>query len=230
MTARDWWLALSVAATAIGPGAVQAGLAGRAAREAAEKVARRFGRGAAPAAVGPLAGRVEALAARHGGGAASTRHGRLAGPVVEAMGVPTARALAALAPRNARRLAMMTESGELARIGRTGELLAVVGRSGDRAMDFVWRHKGALTVGTVLAAFLADPAPFLDGSRDLAGVAASAAVGTVAEAPDRVVAAAAGRLDWEFVVASWVVLVTAALAMKACRDWRRTPDAGRLRR
>ena len=31
-------------------------------------------------------------------------------------------------------------------------------------MAFVWRHKGALAVGSVLAAFLADPGPFIGGT------------------------------------------------------------------
>ena len=232
MTGRDCCAALVAIATVAGPLPSHAGLIGKAAREMAGRVVRRLGRGAAPAAVGPLAGRAEALAARHGDGAAVAllRHGRFAGPTLAAMGAPAAKALGVLSPRNARRLAMLAESGELARIGRTGEVLGVVGRSGDRAMDFVWRHKGALAVGTVLAAFLADPEPFLDGSRDLAGVAASAAVGTAAEVPGRVAAEAVRRLDWTLVAGPWVMLVTAALAMKACRDWRRAPDGERARR
>ena len=34
-------------------------------------------------------------------------------------------------------------------------------------MDFVWRHKGALAVTTVLGAFLAEPETFLGGGREL---------------------------------------------------------------
>ena len=84
------------------------------------------------------------LGAAHGDDAALAlmRHGALAEPLVAGLDRPAARALAALAPRQARRLAILADSGELARIGRTSELLAVVARFGDRAMAFVWDHKG----------------------------------------------------------------------------------------
>jgi hypothetical protein len=55
---------------------------------------------------------------------------------------------------------MLAEDGTLARTGRWSELLAVIGRYGHRALTFVWRNKGALTVTTVVTAFLDDPEPF----------------------------------------------------------------------
>jgi hypothetical protein len=58
---------------------------------------------------------------------------------------------------------------------RTEELRTRVGRYGDRAPDFVRRYKGARAVSAAPAAFLADPEPFLDGSRGLAEEAASTA-------------------------------------------------------
>ena len=76
--------------------------------------------------------------------------------------------MSAVGPKNARRLAMLVEDGSLRRMGRVEEVLGVVERHGDRALDFVWRHKGALAVGSVLAAFLNDPGPFLGGTRQLA--------------------------------------------------------------
>jgi hypothetical protein len=48
---------------------------------------------------------------------------------------------------------MLAEDGGLARSGRWDELLAVIERHGDRALDFTWRHKGALAVATVLGRF-----------------------------------------------------------------------------
>jgi hypothetical protein len=89
--------------------------------------------------------------------------------VIEATGTPGARVLAGLSSRNARRLAMLTEDGTLIQIGRQDELLSTIERHGDRALDFVWRHKGVLVVGTLLAAFLKDPEPFLSGARELGG-------------------------------------------------------------
>ena len=52
---------------------------------------------------------------------------------------------------------MLAEDGTLARSGRWDELLAVIERHGERALDFTLRHKGALAVATVLGTFLAEP-------------------------------------------------------------------------
>jgi hypothetical protein len=111
------------------------------------------------------------------------------------IGVPAAQTLAVLSPRQARRLAILADTGELARIGRTRALLEVVERFGDRAMEFVWRHKAALAVSAVLTAFLADPQPFLEGARDLASVAAMAVVQPLAQVTGRVAVAAVQSLD-----------------------------------
>ena len=59
-----------------------------------------------------------------------------------------------------RRLAMLAENGTLARTGRWSELLVVIEHHGNRALTFIWRNKGALTVTTVLETFLADPEAF----------------------------------------------------------------------
>jgi hypothetical protein len=116
------------------------------------------------------------LVARHGDDAARAlvRHPGLARQVIETTGAPGARALAGLSAQNARRLAMLAEDGTLIRIGRQDELLSAIERHGDRALDFVWRHKGVLVVGTLLAAFLQDPEPFLSGARELGGGVTSA--------------------------------------------------------
>jgi hypothetical protein len=113
------------------------------------------------------------------------RHGARPAGLESGLGPGAGRALQALGPRQARRLRILAADGTLARLGRTDELLAVVARRGDRAMDFVWRHKGALAVSATLAAFLADPGPFLDGSRALAGHAAEAATRPAANAIGR---------------------------------------------
>ena len=157
--------------------------------------------------------RQRALVAPHGEAAARVllRHGRLAEPLLVAHGRPTARALASLSSRNARRLAILDETGDLAKIGRTDAVLALVGRQGDRAMDFVWHHKGALAVGVVLTAFLADPGPFLDGTRDLAEATVTAAVPPVAEVPGQLAQAAFRRLDCG-TVGRCLLALTAALA------------------
>ena len=105
------------------------------------------------------------LIARYGDAAAEAmlKHPGIAEPLIETLGQPGMSALNAIGARGGRRLAQMAEDGSLMRIGRTCEVLAIVERFGDRAMDFVWRHTGALTVASVLAAFLADPEPSVHG-------------------------------------------------------------------
>jgi hypothetical protein len=155
-----------------------------------------------PQAAG-LVSRREALAlvARHGDGIAEAllRHPGIAEPLIGRLGDPAVDALRAIKPRNARRLALMQQSGELARIGRTGELLGVIAQYGDRACDWIWRNKGGLTMASVLAAFLADPEPFLDGARDLAGLVAEAAIRPIAEVPKAVATEAARRTNWALI-------------------------------
>jgi hypothetical protein len=112
-----------------------------------------------------------------------------------------------LTPRNARRLTMLAEDGTLTRTGRWSELLAVIERHGDRAMDFVWRHKGALAVSTILAKFLAEPEVFLGGGRELIGGAAREATQPLVDAAD----AAASR--WMSIARSVVVVGLAWLVL-----------------
>jgi hypothetical protein len=97
-------------------------------------------------------------------------------------------------------------------------LRTLVGRYGDRALDFVWRHKGALAVSAALAAFLADAGPFLDGSRTLAGCAASAAARPVADALGWRLARIAP--DARAVGAASLGLLAAIALGKAIRDRR----------
>jgi hypothetical protein len=177
-------------------GPARADLAGKAAREVAE----RLGRG--------LRGAASRRAARHVDDAARavTPHLKV-GMTLVPLARSSRRAMAGLAPRNARRLAILAEDGTLARSGRWGELVAVIERHGDRAMDFIWRHKGALTVTTVLGTFLADPEAFLGGGRELIGGAAREATQPLADVAD----AAASR--WRNIARSVVVVGLAWLVL-----------------
>ena len=109
---------------------------------------------------------------KHGDEAAEAmiKHKAIAEPLIDGFGQPAARALRSVSTPNARRLAMMAD-GDLAKIGRTRELMGVIGRYGDNGMNWVWRHKGALATAAVLTAFLNDPEPFINGTVDLAQVA-----------------------------------------------------------
>ena len=177
-------------------GPARADLAGTAAREVAE----RLGRG--------LRGTAARRAVRHVDDAARAVAPHLnVGMTLVPLARSSSRAMAGLAPRNARRLAMLAEEGALARSGRWGELVAVIERHGDRAMDFIWRNKGALAVATVLGTFLADPEAFLGGGRELIGGAAQEATQPIAIVAD----AAASR--WMGIARSVVVIGLAWLAL-----------------
>lgn len=110
-----------------------------------------------------------ALIGRYGDDAASAliKHQGIAEPLVESMGRPAVQALGAIGARSGRRLAIMAEGGELATLGRTPEVLGIISKYGDPAMEFLWRNKGTLAVGTALTAFLANPQPFIDGTIQL---------------------------------------------------------------
>jgi hypothetical protein len=118
---------------------------------------------------------------------------------------------------------MMLETGELAVIGRTPEVLGVIGKYGDPAMEFLWRHKGVLGSGAVLAAFIADPEPYLAGVKNITEVVAENTLKPLAEVPATVAREAAGEVarstNWTLIF-SLVVLVPGGLA--ALRSWRRS--------
>ena len=114
---------------------------------------------------------------QHGDEAANVlvRHPGVAEPLLERSGGQAVKALSAIDPRNGRRLAMLMD-GELANAGRHPELLGVVAKHGDGAVNFLWQNKATLAGGAALVAFLADPEPFLNGTRDIASVAGETVV------------------------------------------------------
>src|SRR5439155_10907996 len=80
--------------------------------------------------------------------------------------------------------------------GRAPEILAVIEKFGDRACDFLWRNKGTIFLASVLAAFLHDPQPYLDGVKQL-----------VVQPATQVAQDAVGRTNWTLVVIVVVVIV-----------------------
>ena len=103
----------------------------------------------------------------------------------------------------------------LARLSRPRDLLEMISRYGDRAMDFVWKHKGSLAVTAVLAAFLADPEPFLNGAKDLAKVVGEKAIRPVAEVPGRVAEIAARQVNWTAVIFVVLLLTTGIAVLRS---------------
>jgi len=52
--------------------------------------------------------------------------------------------------------------------GKSSQILAVLEKYGDRACSFIWRNKGVIFSGAVLAAFLADPVAYFEGVKKIA--------------------------------------------------------------
>jgi hypothetical protein len=165
------------------------------------------------------------LVLRHGeeAAAALVKSRGVALPAVESLGKPAIRAFSAIgSPQNARRLAMMaSEGGELARIGRTPEVLAVIEKYGDKAMQFVWRHKGALAITATLAAFLAEPEPFINGAKDITEVVAKPLAEVPAIAAREGAAEVARKTNWTIVF----LAIIAALTLLAGARRRLLPSA-----
>ena len=83
--------------------------------------------------------------------------------------------------------------------GRAAEIFGVVERFGDRACDFLWRHKGTVFASALLVSFLADPRPYLDGVKQL-----------VVEPATQMAAEAVRRTNWT------AIGVAASLGLIAC--------------
>jgi len=191
------------------------------------RILSRFGEdGAVWVAARP---RAMKLVLKHGEEAAAVlakTHG-VAEPAVAALGKPAVNAFESLATgQSARRLAMMaSEGGELAATGRAAELLDIIAKYGDPAMDFLWRHKGVLASGVALTSFIANPEPFISGAKDITDVLAENAVKPLAEVPATLAREAAGEAarntNWT-VIFSVVVLVLGGLAALRLRRKSRT--------
>ena len=157
-----------------------------------------------------------AIFMKYGDDAADTmiKHGEIVEPVIESIGKPAVGALNAVSKQNARRLAMMADDGSLAKIGQSDELLTVVEKHGDRAMDFIWRNKGALVVASALSAFLVDPQPFLDGTADITKLVAENVAKPIALVPGQVAEEAAKRTNWTLLLALIAVCVAGVVALR----------------
>jgi hypothetical protein len=126
-----------------------------------------------------------ALAGKYGDEAAQAiiKHPAIAEPVVAAYGKAGAKAMSEVGVENGRRLASMVDTGELAKIGRGEELLGVVGKFGDKGMEFIYKHRKVLAGGAVLTAFLANPQPYIDGTLDLASLVGETVVKPIVALP-----------------------------------------------
>ena len=133
-------------------------------------------------------------------------------PVLRQHGTRGARAIDALSPAQSRQLIRLHREGRFT-AAQFDELCSVIARYGDAAMRFIWKHKGALTVGTVLTAFLKDPEPFIGGAKDVAGLATE----QTGELAQTVASSFMEQINWNL----WVgVLVIFLGVRRAWRKWR----------
>jgi len=103
-------------------------------------------------------------------------------------------------------------SGEISKSGKTAEIFGVIEKFGDRACDFLWRNKGTIFLATVLAAFLHDPQPYLDGVKQL-----------VVQPASEVARDAAGRTNWTVVVLVSLGILVAGVVYRFRGVLRRPP-------
>ncbi len=94
----------------------------------------------------------------------------------------------------------------IAASGRKAELLAVIEKYGDRACNFLWRNKGVIFGAAALAAFLADPEPYLDGVKSIVG-----------EPVRDVAVEAAKRTNWTLVVLAVVGIAGLLIGIRVLR-------------
>lgn len=113
-------------------------------------------------------------------GRALLRHKSVVVPMLETYGSSAARALATVTPQNGRRLVMLAKTFD--RVQQTKKVVEVVGKYGDRAVNFMWEHKGALAATAACTAFLADPEAFMSGARKLTDTVAKQVVVPVSSA------------------------------------------------
>jgi hypothetical protein len=138
---------------------------------------------------------------------AMMKHGEVAELILQSTGRPAAGALKAVSLQNGRRLAMLVEDGQLAKIGRTSELLNVIAKYGDRAMDLVWKQKGSLAASPLLESFLANPEPFLEGTAAIPNLPAAYALEPNAEPVGMTAPESRNETGWTIAAAFAVCIV-----------------------
>jgi hypothetical protein len=150
------------------------------------------------------------LVAHYGDDAATAlvRHGVVGESVIDEFAEQGAKALAQVTPQYGRRLAMLAQEGSL-----SPPLLEVIAQYGDRACQFVWSHKGSLVVGAVLATFVSNPEPYLDGTVHLMEAVAEQVVAPLAEIPQAIAVEAARGVNWTLIIGGFWLLSAGGIAV-----------------
>lgn len=127
-------------------------------------------------------------------------------PMLHQHGPRAARTLNQLSPQQSRQLMALHREGHFT-APQFEQILDVIGRHGGSALDFIWKHKGALAVTAVLVAFLNDPDPFITGAKDvtalLAGEVGKAASTTMTSVGSEI----AGHINWNVLVGAVMAFI-----------------------
>lgn len=151
----------------------------------------------------------------------AVKHPGVAEPLVEKAGASAISAFTAIGPQAGRRLAILAE-GEAAHVVTNPKVLDVIARFGDAGMSFVWKHKRPLAVSACLTAFIADPEPFINGTKDITKVIAETTLKPLAETPAKVLEstaqhampAVARSTNWTVVFLLAMAFAVAAVAIR----------------
>ena len=110
-----------------------------------------------------------AIFLKHGDSAAEAllKHQGIADNLLGQVGAKVLPSMEKLTHEGGQMLGMAAKHGVFEKTSRSGELLDVVAKFGDKAMAFIWRNKGPLAVTATLTAFLNNPEPFIDGTQNL---------------------------------------------------------------
>jgi hypothetical protein len=154
-----------------------------------------------------------AIFIKHGDTAADAliKHPGIADSLIGRYGDDAATALSTISRANAQRLSMLAEDGLLHKTSRSPELLVVVRRYGDAAMDFIWKNKGALAVVAVLSTFLTDPHIYIGGAKELIA--------------DPLVAPIAKGTNWTFIIGGVLTVVFLPFIARSIAKARQTMKA-----
>jgi hypothetical protein len=110
-----------------------------------------------------------AIFMKHGDSAADAllKHPGIADTLIGKYRDDAVGALNSVSRQSAQRLSMIADDGVLTATSRSSELLPIIQRYGDAAMNFIWKNKGALTVASALTLFLANPEAYISGAKSL---------------------------------------------------------------
>ncbi len=130
-------------------------------------------------------------------------------PMLQQHGPRAAQAMNQLSPRQSRQL-MVLHRERWFSASQLEQILDVIGRHGGSALEFIWKHKGALAVTAVLAKFLHDPEPFLSGAKDITALLAGEVGKATATTMTGVGSEIAGHINWNL----WLGVILGVIGLK----------------